>query len=389
MTKKMLNGKTVAVLLACAILQQPAPLRATGNAEALEKIAASSKSGRAVEYLDRLVNGIGARHAGTAADYAACEWALAQFENIGLRNVHAELCAFQPSFAPSDTGETRNKPVRNVVADIIGVELPDEYVIIGAHLDSTGPGRGAEDNGSGVAAVMEAARLIMKSGAKPRRTIRFILFAGEEAMLLGSRSYVMDHGDILPKISAMFNMDEGGRNPVSGIKVAASMKGPFSALEERIASMKPGFDFTLHLVDSLSQGARVECGGTGTGKNGSSPAQPGEASNPGGPAVESPSPIQAQPGGMTLEIRKCFGTSDHAAFLEAGIPAFMFLQKGPEPYHGHSGNDNFDVVIPEVLQHAAAAMAVTALTVSDMDCMVDRRNVGTISGEFEGCGIGK
>ena len=85
MTKKILNGKAVALLLACAILLQPALLRATGNEEALETIAASSVSGRAIEYLDRLVNGIGARHAGTAADYAACEWALAQFESIGLR----------------------------------------------------------------------------------------------------------------------------------------------------------------------------------------------------------------------------------------------------------------------------------------------------------------
>src|SRR6202008_4135467 len=84
-----------------------------------------------------------------------------------------------------------DKPVEvyNTVAEIRGSEKPDEVVILGAHLDSWDLGTGSTDNGTGSMAVMEAARALVKSGVKPKRTIRFVLFSGEEEGLNGSKKY--------------------------------------------------------------------------------------------------------------------------------------------------------------------------------------------------------
>ncbi|MEQ1934569.1 MAG: M28 family peptidase, partial [Fimbriimonadaceae bacterium] len=83
-------------------------------------------------------------------------------------------------------------PQYNVIAELKGTEKPDEVVIICGHFDSwNGPGSvGANDNGTGSTVTLEAARLLSKVGAKPKRTIRFILWSGEEQGLLGSRAYV-------------------------------------------------------------------------------------------------------------------------------------------------------------------------------------------------------
>jgi len=79
-------------------------------------------------------------------------------------------------------GSLSGKPVQvyNTVAEIRGAEKPDEVVIIGAHLDSWDLGTGATDNGTGSMAVLAAARALQKVGVKPKRTIRFVLFTGEE-----------------------------------------------------------------------------------------------------------------------------------------------------------------------------------------------------------------
>ena len=77
----------------------------------------------------------------------------------------------------------------NVIAEIRGSENPDEFVILGAHLDSWELGTGALDDGCNAALVVDALRAIKASGVKPRRTIRFVLFSGEEQGLIGSRVY--------------------------------------------------------------------------------------------------------------------------------------------------------------------------------------------------------
>jgi hypothetical protein len=97
----------------------------------------------------------------------------------------------------------------NVVGEIRGYEKPDEIVILGAHLDSWELGTGALDNGCNAAMVVEAARAIKATGLLPRRTIRFVLFSGEEQGAIGSYEYVKTHRAELDKIRAMITYDSG------------------------------------------------------------------------------------------------------------------------------------------------------------------------------------
>lgn len=102
-------------------------------------------------------------------------------------------------------------PIRasNVIAEIQGSEKPDEFVILGAHLDSWELGTGALDNGCNAALVVDALRAIKASGVRPRRTIRFILFSGEEEGLLGSRAYAVNHRSQLDRSAGVVIYDSG------------------------------------------------------------------------------------------------------------------------------------------------------------------------------------
>jgi Zn-dependent M28 family amino/carboxypeptidase len=82
-------------------------------------------------------------------------------------------------------------------------------VILGAHLDSWDLGTGVTDNGTGSMVVLEAARAIAQSGVKPKRTIRFILFSGEEQGLMGSRAYAAAHAAEAERIQAVLVLDNG------------------------------------------------------------------------------------------------------------------------------------------------------------------------------------
>ena len=97
----------------------------------------------------------------------------------------------------------------NVVGEIRGYEKPDEVVILGAHLDSWELGTGALDNGCNAALVIEAARALKATGLLPRRTIRFVLFSGEEQGMVGSFEYVKAHRAELDKVRAMITIDSG------------------------------------------------------------------------------------------------------------------------------------------------------------------------------------
>jgi carboxypeptidase Q len=98
---------------------------------------------------------------------------------------------------------------QNVVGEIRGYEKPDEIVVLGAHLDSWELGTGALDNGCNAALVIEAARAIKASGLLPRRTIRFILFSGEEEGLYGSWAYVKEHRAEMDKYRGVVIFDSG------------------------------------------------------------------------------------------------------------------------------------------------------------------------------------
>ena len=97
----------------------------------------------------------------------------------------------------------------NVIGEIKGSEKPEEFVILGAHLDSWELGTGALDNGCNASLVIDALRAIKASGLKPRRSIRFILFSGEEEGLLGSRAYSRAHRSELDNAAGVIVYDSG------------------------------------------------------------------------------------------------------------------------------------------------------------------------------------
>lgn len=108
----------------------------------------------------------------------------------------------------------------NVVGEIDGAVHPEQIVLVGAHLDSWDLSPGATDDGTGVAAVIAAAHAIHGSGVRPDRTIRFVLFTGEEQGLLGSQAYVEQHRAELPNFICALVMDWGAgpitRFPLAG-----------------------------------------------------------------------------------------------------------------------------------------------------------------------------
>ena len=148
----------------------------------------------------------------------------------------------------------------NVVAEIRGSEKPDEFVILGAHLDSWELGTGALDNGCNAALVVDALRAIKASGAKPRRTIRFILFSGEEEGLIGSRLYAYGHRAELDKAAGVIIFDSGtGKTTgfsVGGRKdVVANGKDLIAPLAQfGVKELKPDMEWGTDHFDFMLEG---------------------------------------------------------------------------------------------------------------------------------------
>lgn len=262
-------------------------------------------------------------------------WAQAVVRDDQCEQLEAALDGDEPVVVEF---ELRNRwtdgPVtlNNVVADLKGTEFPDEYVIVCAHLDSWHQATGATDNGTGTCSTLEAARLITQSGLKPKRTIRFILWGGEEQGLLGSRGYVVQNRTRMHKVSAVFNHDSG-TNWAYRLTVAESHEADFAALIAPIvAAMAPpeadheGPCFSLRAVKTM------------------------------------------KPAG---------GGSDHASFAAVGVPAFSWSLKGPVSYGRgwHSQWDTFSIVRPDFQRHNATVFAVIAAGVANLDHMLSRDGV--------------
>jgi hypothetical protein len=210
-------------------------------------------------------------------------------------------------------------PCYNTIAEIRGTEKPEEVVIVSAHLDSwDGPGsQGTTDNGTGSAVVLEAARLLMAAGAKPKRTIRFIHWTGEEQGLLGARAYVEKHKEeLLRTVSACF-VDDGGTDSQGGLPAASNMVEYLAAATAAVNNQF--FD----AVDGKYLNVNIR----NTGK--------------------------------TVETH---GSSDHAAFNAVGIPGFFWDEVGRADYgHGwHTQNDRIDLAVESYLVQSAACSAITA-----------------------------
>jgi carboxypeptidase Q len=204
----------------------------------------------------------------------------------------------------------------NTVAAMPGAEAPGEIVLVGAHLDSWDLGTGATDDAAGAAAVLEAAHLLAGAGARPRRTIRFVLFSGEEQGLLGSKAYVERHREELPRHSAVFALDTG-----SGSIDALALQGRAEVepiLREVLAPAVP-----LGVVDT--------------------------------------------------DLRLEWDT-DHIPFDQAGVPAFCFeqVQHDYSRIH-HSEADTLDKARPEELEQAAVVLALTAYRTAQLPERLPRR----------------
>ena len=204
----------------------------------------------------------------------------------------------------------RREQARNVLGEIAGSDLADEIVMMGAHFDTWHASPNASDNTSGVAVVLEAARILKAVGASPRRTIRVALWAGEEQGLYGSKEYVLRHfGDPnnpeigtkpgYEKFSVYFNQDYG-----PGLYRGVWLQGNEHVRRLFQAWMEPFHDFGM----------------------------------------------------TTLSIRSV-GSTDHVSFDNVGLPGFQFLQDRAGGTGGHTNLDFFDTLPLDDLMKNAVIMA--------------------------------
>jgi hypothetical protein len=327
------SGRVVHDIVDLSVFKPASSYHAGNDGHTVEWIAdIGLNDSRVMENAYYLCEVIGSRQSGSESLQDACEWALGQFIKVGLSNTRLEKSGTVWGELFFSFLKIRPAQIYNVVADIPGLVYPDEYVIVGAHIDSDNEGTGATDNATGVATVMEAARLLMITGAKPARTIRFILFSGEEQGKVGSRAYVADHEDILPQISCMFNLDRG-TGYISGIPMTPDLEPEFERVLEPLRRLPALRSVEINVVADLNEAVQSCCGSK--------------------------------------------GLSDHGSFLEAGIPAFQFVQSGAkaEPYHAHTSEDTFDKIVPEYLKHSAVVLAIVSLGIADSDSLLQRHNL--------------
>lgn len=136
----------------------------------------------------------------------------------------------------------------NVIGEIPGREKPEEVVLLGAHLDSWDLGTGAEDNGVNAALVVDVARAFVELGLKPRRTVRFVLFTGEEQGQYGSAGYAEKHKSELSNHVAVVVFDEGsGRTNGFAVSGRKELRAPAA----RALSVVPGMGEKAHSLDGF------------------------------------------------------------------------------------------------------------------------------------------
>lgn len=225
-------------------------------------------------------------------------------------------------------------PVYDTIAEIKGSTWPEEVVIVSAHLDSwNGPGSmGTTDNGTGSSVTLEAARILSAVKAKPKRTIRFILWTGEEQGLLGSVAYVkyLKENDQLKNISAVF-VDDGGTNFEGGLHVLDSQVPLMGA------ATAPVNGVFWSATDQRFLDVNIQ-------------------------------PSRRAGGGIAG------GSSDHASFQREKVPGFFWDEVGRADYgYGwHTQNDKIDLAIPEYLMQSSTCAAVTAYNLACAPSLLPR-----------------
>jgi len=215
----------------------------------------------------------------------------------------------------------------NVLGEIPGTDLTQEVVMMGAHFDTWHASPNASDNTSGVAVVLEAARILKAIGAEPRRTIRVALWSGEEQGLYGSRAYVREHfGNpndtnigTTPEyetFSAYFNQDYG----------PGQYRGIWLQENEHVRQIFKAWMEPFHDM------------------------------------------------GMTTISLQGVGSTDHVPFDNIGLPAFQFLQARVGGTGGHTNLDFFDTVPIEDLMKNAVIMASFAYHAAMADERIPRKH---------------
>jgi carboxypeptidase Q len=203
-----------------------------------------------------------------------------------------------------------NGPVdsANVIGEIRGRESPEQVMVVGAHLDSWDLSEGATDNGTGSASVLAAADTIVRSGMKPRRTIRFVLFTGEEQGLDGSFAYVKQHQGEMANHLGDLVLDEG-QGPVSEFQLGGR--------DDLVESFQP-FSKAVENIREVKVSERLESG------------------------------------------------TDTLPFSMVGLPGINMNQDSPDyKYTHHSAADALEAVKPDVLTQNATLMAMTAFWIAD------------------------
>ena len=222
---------------------------------------------------------------------------------------------------------TSVKQASNVLGEIPGTDLSQEVVMMGAHFDTWHASPNASDNTSGVAVVLEAARILKAIGAEPRRTIRVALWSGEEQGLYGSRAYVRKHfGNpndtnigTTPEyetFSAYFNQDYG----------PGQYRGIWLQENEHVRQIFKAWMEPFHDM------------------------------------------------GMTTISLQGVGSTDHVPFDNIGLPAFQFLQARVGGTGGHTNLDFFDTVPIEDLMKNAVIMASFAYHAAMADERIPRKH---------------
>lgn len=273
-----------------AFLGPERPKLALSSGPPLAKLPPPIEGGRMLALVRALGDAkLGGRAAGSAGYQTAMEAVERELDAIGIEPA-GDAGAFRACLAPRSC---------NLIGVLRGTDRALPEVVLGAHLDGLGSVKGkvhpgADDNASGVAALLETVRALKKAGPG-MRTVRVIVFAGEESGLLGSRAWVKAQGDVQAKVLAMVNLDTVGRK---GERPLLVLDGASASEWVHVAR---GVGFTT--------GVKVEL---------------------------------AREGG---------GASDQQAFLEAGVPAIQ-LFSGPHPDY-HRAGDTADKVEERSLVDAA------------------------------------
>lgn len=207
--------------------------------------------------------------------------------------------------------------VPNVIAEIRGSEKPNEWILIGGHLDSWDYGTGAQDNGTGSVTVIEIARVFSALHKAPRRSIRFALWGGEEPGLLGSFGYARAHRTELPQCRAVLNTDTGAGR-ASGWRV--------DGREDVAKAFAPIRDLYLRDLGANDISLKTTC------------------------------------------------DTDHCAFMLEGVPVFDLAAdlSAYEDIH-HRSSDTFDKVDQINFKASIAVVAVTAYAIAQSSSPIGRQ----------------